>query len=144
MERAARGCAVPVTVLRIGNVVGADGLIGAAVPGRTVVLDPAPGQARGPLRSWIGPVTLAHVLGDLAAMALRGAPLPPVLNIAALRPAGMADLLEAAGLPWAWGPNPAPLPAVTLDTTALAALRPLPAATADPAGMVAEWRALAA
>ncbi|HMO70364.1 MAG TPA: epimerase, partial [Paracoccaceae bacterium] len=67
------------------------------------------------------------------------------LNLsAAPRPAGMADLLEAAGLPWAWGPKPALLPAVTLDTEALSALIPLPPQASDPARMVAEWRALAA
>lgn len=142
-EAAAAGAAVPVTILRIGNVVGADGLIGAAVPGPAVVLDPVPGRPRGPVRSWIGPVTLAAVLAALVARAGRGGRLPPVLNIAAPRPAAMADLLDAAGLPWGWGPpNPAALPAVTLATAALAALVPLPAETADPARMVAEWRGL--
>ncbi|HMO06788.1 MAG TPA: epimerase, partial [Paracoccaceae bacterium] len=80
----------------------------------------------------------------LVARAARGEGLPQVLNLAAPRPAGMADLLEAAGLPWAWGPKPALLPAVTLDTEALSALIPLPPQASDPARMVAEWRALAA
>lgn len=137
MEHAAAGAAVPVTVLRLGNVVGADALIGGAQPGRAVVLDPAPGRPRGPVRSWIGPQTLADVL---AALVARGRGLPAVLNIAAPPPAAMADLLEAAALPWGWGPNPAALPAVTLSTARLAALVPLPADAGAPARLIAEAR----
>ncbi|HMO06789.1 MAG TPA: NAD-dependent epimerase/dehydratase family protein, partial [Paracoccaceae bacterium] len=45
MEMAAHDVrGVPVTLLRIGNVVGADGLIGAAMPGQPVLLDRAEGR----------------------------------------------------------------------------------------------------
>lgn len=125
------------SVLRIGNVVGADALIGGARPGVPVVLDPVPGAEGGPLRSWIGPVTLARVLAKLCE--IRG--LPPVLNVAQPGPLRMAALLSAAGIDWRFGPeNPAVVARATLDVTRLSDLSEpfLPPATAD--GLIAEWR----
>lgn len=127
------------SLLRIGNVVGADALIGGARPGVPVVLDPVPGADGGPLRSWIGLVTLARVLWKLCDIA----DLPPVLNVAQPGPLRMAALLEAAGIPWSYGPaRPGVVGRATLDVTRLSGLSEphLPAATAE--GLIAEWRGL--
>lgn len=147
LEAAARDWAVQpgrpgVTLLRIGNVLGADALIGAAQPGRPVRLDPVPGQAAGPERSYIGPSGLARVLAGLSDLAMAGERLPFLLNVAAPGAVGMASLLDAAALPWHWGPdNPAVLPRVELDTTRLEGLLPGAAGEGTAAAMVAEWRA---
>jgi nucleoside-diphosphate-sugar epimerase len=126
---------VPVSCLRIGNVVGADALLGAA--GRVVTLDPVAGQAGGPVRSWIGPQRLAQVLAGLVLLP----DVPPLLNVACNPPLPMADLLDAAGVDWHYGPaNPAVLPRAVLNTRRLDALMPLPATT--PAALVADWRGL--
>lgn len=128
------------TLLRIGNVVGADALLRGAP--RPVVLDPAPG-GRGPVRSYIGPATLAAVFGRLAVMAAAREPLPEVLNVAAPKPVAMADLLDAAGLDWSFGADrPGIVPRMVLDTTPLRALQRMPPQASLPAAMVAEWRQL--
>jgi DNA-binding MarR family transcriptional regulator len=123
-------------LLRIGNVVGADALLGPRTDGGPVVLDPVPGRDGGPLRSWIGPVTLARVLAALCRMACEDR-LPSLLNLATAPPLPMADLLDAAGRAWRYGPpNPAVVPAAVLSAERLAALYPLPEARAG--GLVAE------
>jgi nucleoside-diphosphate-sugar epimerase len=126
-----------VTLLRIGNVAGADALLG--VDKDRVSLDPVPGQAGGPERSYIGPLTLARVLAQLCA---RAPDLPAVLNIAQAPSVAMADLLRASGRNWGFGPdNPTVLPRVDLATERLDALLPgLPEASAD--RLVAELVAL--
>ncbi|QUS36063.1 NAD-dependent epimerase/dehydratase family protein [Falsirhodobacter algicola] len=119
-------------LLRLGNVAGADALLGRAAG--HVTLDPA--GPEGPVRSYIGPATLARVLGHLFATPS----LPRILNIAEPPPIGMAALLDAAGIDWSFGPERAgTIPRVGLDTARLQAICPLP--PADPARMVAEWRA---
>lgn len=131
------------TILRIGNVLGCDALIGRARPGAEVMLDPVPGQAGGPVRSYIGPQTLAQVLRRLCNLALAGTALPPILNIAAPGEVSMAALLQVAGQPWRFGPaNPAVVPRVVLDTSTLSALVPLAPGCGTAESMVAEWRAL--
>ncbi|MBL4916867.1 NAD-dependent epimerase/dehydratase family protein [Szabonella alba] len=147
MEAAAQDFAMTegmrLTLLRLGNVAGFDALLGGARPGVPVTLDPVPGAAGGPLRSYIGPVSLGRVLAGLAQLAAEGAALPDILNIAATPPLRMAALLDAAGIDWRHSPeNPAVLPQVVLDCTRLATLLPLPAASA--AAMVAEWKDLPA
>lgn len=127
---------VPATALRIGNVVGADALLGAAGPA-PVVLDPVPGHPGGPVRSWIGPQLLARLIAGLTAQAV----LPSRLNIATAPPLPMAALLQAAGKAWHYGPpNPAVLPRAVLDTALLHRLIPLPPTT--PAALIADWRGL--
>ncbi|VDC23531.1 NAD-dependent epimerase/dehydratase family protein [Pseudogemmobacter humi] len=126
------------TVLRIGNVAGADALLGPRPDEGAIRLDPVPGSETGPLRSWIGPVSLARCL---AALILRADDLPAVLNVAAAPPLGMADLLRASDRAWSWGPvNPAVVPAAVLDTTRLNAIAPPP--PASPGGIMAELAAL--
>lgn len=137
-EQALMQAAGPVsaTALRIGNVVGADALLGAAGQG-VIVLDPVPGQSGGPVRSWIGPQRLAQVIADLIALP----DLPLVLNIADNPPAAMADLLDAAGKSWQFGPeNPAVLPRAVLNLRRLCGLIDMPPALPD--DLVADWRGL--
>ncbi len=141
MERIARA-APGGTVLRLGNVVGADALLGAARPDAPVMLDQFP-DGTTPRRSYIGPLSLAQVLARLCHRLLTGAPMPPLLNLATPRPVAMAALLDAAGQPWQ--PRPAPptaIPEVWLDTTALQKLAPLPEAVGTAPAMVAEWKGL--
>lgn len=133
-----------VTILRIGNIVGLDALLGRERRGAAVWLDVVPGQTDGPIRSYIGPMTLAMVLARLVELAAQGVALPQVLNVAVSPAVSMGALLDAAGLEWGFGPpNPAVLPRVELDTTLLQGLVALPADAGKPDVMVAEWRGLA-
>lgn len=142
LEMEALAAGLPhVTVLRLGNVAGADALLGRAVADRVVQLDPVPGRPGGPARSYIGPLTLARVVARLCDLAFAGAALPPILNLAQPGGVTMAALLDAAGLPWHYGPeNPQVLSSVLLDTSRLESLMEVP--VADATVMVAEWREL--
>ncbi|WP_299840649.1 NAD(P)-dependent oxidoreductase [uncultured Jannaschia sp.] len=125
-----------VICLRLGNVAGADALLGrlGAAPPR---LDIFP-DGRGPRRNYIGPVTIARTL---AALSAHPGPLPCVLNLGAPGLVDMADLLRAARRDWEAVPAPeTALPEVALDTTRLAGIVPLDPATATPATLIAEWR----
>lgn len=141
MERQAAARAaelgVALTSLRIGNVAGADAILGGWRQGFR--LDRF-ADGRTPRRSYIGPATLARVLAGLCA---RG-DLPGLLNIAAPGTVEMGALLDAAGL--AWQPRPAPedaAPEVALDVTRLAGLVPLDPAAGREENLVAEWRDMA-
>jgi len=126
------------TVLRIGNVAGADALLGAGGP---AVLDPVAGQPAGPLRSYIGPMVLAGVLAALVRQVQLGLVLPQVLNVAQPGVVAMGDLLTAAGRDWRFGPpREATVARVGLATDRLSALLPLPPAT--PAGITADLASL--
>ena len=132
-----------VTCLRIGNIVGADQLIGQSVAGRPIQLVAVPGHTGGPLRSYIGPGALASVLAMLICKAGRGDRLPRILNVASAQPVFMADLLAAAGLPFYFGAeNRQAIHRVTLSTVWLAKLVPVNAAT--PAEMISDWQNLMA
>lgn len=124
-----------VTALRIGNYAGSGALFRAARQG-LVSLDQFP-DGRSPVRSYIGPVSLARVLAAL--LAAPGA-LPPVLNVALPGGVEMAALLQAAALPFTLRPAPATaLPEAVMDVAQLEGLLMLPAATAG--ALVAETRA---
>ena len=134
-ERAAAGLGV--TILRLANLAGADALLGNVRPGCPVVLDPIAGQAGGPERSYIGPRVLTTVLLALVARVAAGQTLPPVLNLAQPGVIAMADLLEARGQPWSFGPpRVGAVARVVLATGLLQSLISLPEAT--PAGLVAD------
>ncbi len=121
-----------VTILRLANLVGADGLLGALVPGKAVVLDPISGQPGGPERSYIGPKVLAGVLRSLI-----GRELPPIINLAQPGMVNMADLLGARGQPWRFGPpRDGAIGRLVVDVGQLAGLVPLPKAT--PQGLVSD------
>jgi len=155
MEAAAlaqsKALGVPVTVLRIGNVAGADALLGQAGLGQDglgqakteqagtgpIMLDQfADGQ--GPRRSYIGPKAFADVMAKLAGLAATGRDLPNHINLALPGSVAMADMLRAAAIPFEWRTAPAQaLPEVALDVGRLAALMPVP--LASPAGIVQDW-----
>jgi nucleoside-diphosphate-sugar epimerase len=129
-----RALGVPVCALRIGNVAGADAILGGWRPG--FALDRF-ADGRTPRRSYVGPVTLARVLAQLAARR----DLPDRLNIAAPGVVEMGALLDAAGL--GWTPRPAPdtaIAEVALDTRRLERIVDLPAQAGSAAQLVAEWR----
>ena len=123
-----------VTALRIGNVAGADAILGGWRPGMQIDRFP---DGRTPSRSYIGPVTLARVLHALC----RADKLPPILNIAAPGEVEMGALLDAAGL--AWQPKHAPaaaIPEVRLNTNALERHVDFTPETQTPVGLVHEWQ----
>lgn len=123
-----------VTVLRIGNVAGAGEPFASAERARRggvpLQLDRF-ADGGGPSRNFIGPGTLAQVLAALCDHAVRGTPLPRVLNVGGRRPQEMADILDALACPWEWRPAPeTAIKRLHLDTTRLAALFDLPAQSA--------------
>jgi nucleoside-diphosphate-sugar epimerase len=125
------------TVLRLANLAGADALFGNCLPGRTLTLDPVPGQSGGPERSYIGPHALAEALTGLIRLASEGAALPDILNLAQPGVMAMADLLTAREQPWVFGPpRQGVIARVALNTERLAALVPL--APVTPATLVAD------
>lgn len=130
-----------VTVLRLGNVFGADGLgralaVAGNAPAHPLALDRT--GPRGPLRSWIGPVSLARVLAVLLA---RAPDLPAVLNLAQPGVLGMADILRAARARWLWRlPDPQALPRALMATDRLQTLLPGLLAPAQAPQLVAEAR----
>ena len=134
-EWRARG--LDVCCLRIGNVAGADALLlNAATP--PLRIDRFADGA-GPLRSYIGPQSMARVL-----LALARAPgaLPPVLNLAAPQPVAMTDLVGAAGLEWRGAAAPATaVQRFTLDCRALAERVAFSATESTAAEIVAQWKA---
>lgn len=132
-----RAAGLEVCALRIGNVAGADALLMNVARGGPVAIDRF-ADGGGPVRSYIGPGTLAAVLTGLAR---HPGPLPPALNIAAPQPVAMADLATAAGAAWHWVVAPATaVQRITLECAALAALHPFAPSDSDPAAMVAQWR----
>lgn len=134
MERIATAHTHPSTVLRLGNVAGADAILGGWKPG--FALDTLPDGST-PLRSYIGPATLARLLSDLCA-----APdLPPLLNVAAPGAVAMGALLDAADLPWLAQPaNGDTIAKVVLDTTRLQRIATFAPHDGTPEGIVADWQ----
>lgn len=137
-----RAAGLEICCLRIGNVAGADQLLinaGKASADQPVVIDRF-ASGGGPVRSYLGPATLARVLGALAA---HPGPLPAALNIAAPEPVGMDELATAAGARWVWRPAPTnAVERITLDPALL--MRHFSFAPADsaPTEMVAQWHNL--
>lgn len=128
------------TCLRIGNVAGADALLGPA-PRTGIVLDRFPDGAT-PMRSYIGPAGFAAVIAALLDRAVRGAALPAVLNLAAPGSVAMGDLLDAAGLPWTPRPaGPGAIRRVVFDTARLEAVHAFRAGAGTAPAIAAEWRA---
>ncbi|MGX0901487.1 UDP-glucose 4-epimerase [Roseovarius sp. MBR-79] len=139
--RAWRDRGLEVCALRIGNVAGADALLLNVARGTGEITLDVFADGAGPLRSYIGPRTLAQVLVTLC---LRDGALPSALNIAAPAPVTMAALAQAAGA--SSRPRPASPTAhqrITLDCTRLAALHAFAPEDSTPGEMVRQWRAVA-
>lgn len=145
MERAAqpaRDAGLEVTVLRIGNVAGADALLGPLTSLNPDQRNPlridAFADSLGPLRSYISAASLARVLATLSCLP---GPLPDVLNIAAPDPVRMTALAKAADWPFLLTPAPAHArQVVTLDCRKLQALCPEPPFENLPETMVQTWK----
>jgi len=132
----AHGCA-----LRIGNVAGADALLGAAAPaeGRRLHVF---ADGRAPQRSYIGPGALAAAVARLVRLAVADhARLPKRLNLALPGVVGMDDLLTAAGE--RWQPIPAPEAAIArveLDVSQAVRLGLVGRADGDAADLVEDMK----
>ena len=90
---------IDICCLRIGNVAGADALLLNAFDPKkklSMTLDKFEND-RGPLRTYIGPASLARALETLA---LHPNSLPETLNIGLPEPVFMDDLLKAAKIPF--------------------------------------------
>jgi len=134
MEEMAAGHSHPNTVLRLGNIAGADAILGGWHPGFT--LDSF-SDGSTPRRSYIGPGVLVQVLQVLT----RQAHLPPILNVAAPGAVEMGDLLNAADLVWSSRPASGETIAnVTLDTDRIEGIYAFEASDSTAAGIVADWR----
>ena len=141
-----RAAGMEVCAVRIGNVAGADALLhplaaamtAPAAPRRPIRLD-AFADGLGPLRSYIGPETLARVLH---ALCLHPSALPEVLNVAASVPVRMQDLARAAGWPCEMvTAAPSAHQCITLDCRRLVGLCLQSPDDSDPVNMVAQWKA---
>lgn len=134
MEQMAATHAHPNVTVRLGNVAGADAILGNWRPGFT--LDTfADGTT--PKRSYIGPNSLARVLHDLT----KAKALPQLINVAAPGAVEMGALLDAADL--AWQSRPATrqtIANVTLDTTRLQRFTTFDPRDSTPQGIVADWQ----
>jgi UDP-glucose 4-epimerase len=138
----ARDAGLNVTLLRIGNVAGADALLGPLTGLHPDEHPPlridAFADGLGPLRSYIGAASLARVLARLSCLPGPG---PDVLNIAAPDPVRMTALAEAAGWPFLFTPAPdGARQAVTLDCRRLHAICPEPPSENLPEIMVQNWK----
>jgi UDP-glucose 4-epimerase len=110
-----------ISVLRIGNVAGADALMlnHAQNPAAPLDLDVF-ANGKSVLRSYIGPGTLAEVFQSLI---IAGGALPALLNVSAPMPVYMDDLADAAGITWRARAAPVGLRQhITLDTSVLQTL----------------------
>ncbi|GAB4264200.1 MAG: NAD(P)-dependent oxidoreductase [Pararhodobacter sp.] len=132
-ERATAGPGV--CALRIGNVAGADALL--TNPARPLILDRFDDGGT-PMRSYIGPASLARVFRALAVAPA----LPPVLNIGAPTPVSMDALARAADLPVTLREAPpTAIQHLVLDCTRLESLVPFDHSESTPEALVAQWRA---
>ncbi len=129
------------TVLRLGNVAGADMLLGANVlrdgPVRLHVFP----DGTTPLHSTVGPATLARLLAGILLALHRGAPVPNLMNLAAPGAVAMGDLLNAADLPWEpVAAPPGTIAEVTLATKRLQRFVEFSADESTATGIVRQWR----
>ncbi|MEP3180383.1 MAG: NAD-dependent epimerase/dehydratase family protein, partial [Lentilitoribacter sp.] len=122
------------TTLRIGNVAGADAILGNWHP--EMAIDTFPDGST-PKRSYIGVRTLAEIVQKL----IKIESLPPVLNLAAPRSIQMNELLDSANL--AYNRKQASektIPNVTLDITLLEQYVTFNQEDSLPKSMVTQWK----
>lgn len=128
--------------LRIGNVAGADALLGRPAPAGGRVLDIF-ADGRASRRSYIGPQALAEALARLVRLLAAGIAVPGRINLALPGAVGMDALLRAAGQPWVQRPAPAgAIPEVTLDVARALALDLIPETPAQATAILADLVAL--
>jgi dTDP-4-dehydrorhamnose reductase len=127
--------------LRIGNVAGADALLGAPAPkgGRKLHVF---ADGRAPRRSYIGPGALADAVARLVRLAAATPErLPKRLNLALPGVVGMDDLLRAAGEDWQAIPaQDTTIAKVELDMARALGLGLVSEAHVDAAAVVADMR----
>lgn len=122
-------------ILRIGNVAGADQLLGGL--GSNTPRLHCFGDEMTPLRSYIGPRGLADAIDAL----IKAPYAAQTVNIAAA-PMTMGSLLDAAGRPFLAEPAPAGLPPrVILDTSRLRDACPKLSLADTPEAIMCEWTA---
>ena len=122
-------------VLRLGNVVGADALLGTP---RSVYTVDRFANGLTPRRSYIAPQQLGMVFVKLINHIDK---IPAIVNIATPEPVAMGDLLDAAGKNWQ--PRPAPPDAiaeVTLDTSSLEKLVKFAPDASQAGVLVKDWQ----
>ncbi|SEK92660.1 NAD-dependent epimerase/dehydratase family protein [Pacificibacter marinus] len=145
MEKVCRARAntlgIDLCFLRIGNVAGADALLGSAALWQQgdapVVLDIFP-DGQGPRRSYIGPQSLAFVLSGLAQ---QSGLLADVINVAAPQSVSMNALLDAAGIDWqARYVAASPLQDIALNCSLLEELVLVTNADSAPSNIIGQWR----
>lgn len=135
MERVAVGFGdLQTCCLRIGNISGADQLLG---PGRRdIEIDVFP-DGSGPRRTYLGPQMLASIMAQLLTSR---EDIPKVLNIGGTHPVDMLDLLRAAQINYQTRAAPAGLPeTVSLDCSAMRALVNEPKGTDDAHEIINDW-----
>lgn len=126
--------------MRIGNVVGADALLSNNSLNQLTIDRFVNG--RGPIRSYIGPISLASIICRLITFKQR---LPRVINIGAPTPVEMASLATAAQLNWSWTRADASAHQnIVLDCDKAAKLFPFSHDISSPDNMVKEWNRLRA
>lgn len=124
-----------VTCLRIGNVAGADALL--TNPAYPVKIDQF-SDGGAPVRSYIGPLSLARILAELLDLDL-----PDILNVAAPVPVSMSELASAAFEEWRWQPAPnSAQQYITLNCGLLASLVVFSPVESRASEMVKQWHAL--
>ncbi|MEP1962513.1 NAD-dependent epimerase/dehydratase family protein [Tateyamaria sp.] len=134
MEQMAADHEHPNTVLRLGNVAGADAILGGWKPG--FALDVL-ADGTTPQRSYIGPACLGRVLSQLC----MASDLPPLMNVAAPGAVEMGELLDAAHRHWQ--PKVAgegTIGQVALDTRVLERFITFDTSDSTAQGIVADWR----
>lgn len=103
-----------VTILRVGNVAGADALLG---PGKRHVLLETGSDGEDLRRSYIGPSRFADIVLRLCSKAANGKKVPSILNIALSPSVSFRALLDAAGWSYSEVPIASVVPAdVNMDT----------------------------
>lgn len=137
MEQAVRSAPGTALILRIGNIAGADQLLGGLKPDQDPVLHCFEDGAT-PMRSYISPRGMADGLVGLAQTYRSW---PDIVNMSAPRPVTMGGLLAQAGRNWTPAPAPQGLPrTVVFDTTRLAQLIDTGRLATTPKDIVADWQ----
>ncbi|OCX64657.1 hypothetical protein BFP70_11645 [Thioclava sp. SK-1] len=132
-----------VTVVRIGNVAGADALLAGSNAAATLRKLHVLPDGRGLQRSYIGPLALARALTRLVRLLAAGADVPKTINLALPGVVGMDDLLRAADM--AFTPETAPagtIAQVDLDVGRAIDLGLVPGAPARADDIIADLRAV--